>query len=147
MLGVKLTGQRDKRAAAVGQVLRQRLTEALLKYQPFSACLASPLWSETVTALRHTSSKLRTSTTAALRALFILLTSLPHSSLWSTFFSIHFVQILIRYRAPAIMIVEPQYLEAMKTHATSSVAPLPTVIPGTDPIYVRAGDVGNRTLW
>jgi hypothetical protein len=44
------------------------------------------------------------------------------------------------------MIVEPQMLEALK-HTTSTVSPLPTVIPGTDPIYQRAGDIGNRTLW
>lgn len=47
------------------------------------------------------------------------------------------------------MIVEPEMLEALKktvTH-TSSVAPVPTVIPGTKPIYEAAGDVGNRTLW
>lgn len=31
--------------------------------------------------------------------------------------------------------------------ASSSVAPVPTVIPGSDPVYVKAGDVGNRTLW
>lgn len=42
------------------------------------------------------------------------------------------------------MIVEPAMLEALKT---SSVAPIPTVIPGTEPVYVKAGDVGNRTLW
>jgi hypothetical protein len=29
----------------------------------------------------------------------------------------------------------------------SPVDPMPTVIPGTEPIYVTAGDVGNRTLW
>jgi len=31
--------------------------------------------------------------------------------------------------------------------ASSSVAPIPTVIPGNTPIYEAAGDVGNRTLW
>jgi bacteriorhodopsin len=47
------------------------------------------------------------------------------------------------------MIVEPQMLEALKksVSATSSVAPIPTVVPGVDPIYQKAGDVGNRTLW
>ena len=47
------------------------------------------------------------------------------------------------------MIVEPQMLEALKksVSATSSVAPIPTVVPGVDPIFQKAGDVGNRTLW
>ncbi|KPI45543.1 Opsin-1 [Cyphellophora attinorum] len=44
------------------------------------------------------------------------------------------------------MIVEPGMVEALKK-ATSTVAPIPTVIPGADPIYQTAGDVGNRTLW
>lgn len=41
------------------------------------------------------------------------------------------------------MIVNPEMMKSK----TSSVAPVPTVIPGNDPIYVEAGDVGNRTLW
>lgn len=45
------------------------------------------------------------------------------------------------------MIVEPQMLEALKKSATSTVAPIPTVIPGADPIFEHAGDLGNRTLW
>jgi hypothetical protein len=47
------------------------------------------------------------------------------------------------------MIVEPGMMEALKKSATSSssVLPLPTVVPGTDPEYQVAGDVGNRTLW
>lgn len=47
------------------------------------------------------------------------------------------------------MIVEPGMMEALKktVTATSSVAPIPTVVPGTEPIYQQAGDVGNRTLW
>jgi len=31
--------------------------------------------------------------------------------------------------------------------AISSVAPIPTVIPGDTPIYIEASDVGKRTLW
>lgn len=42
------------------------------------------------------------------------------------------------------MIVNP---EMLKHSSSSSVAPVPTVIPGNSPIYVEAGDVGNRTLW
>jgi hypothetical protein len=42
------------------------------------------------------------------------------------------------------MIVHPDMLA---TTASSSVAPLPTIIPGKTPIYETAGDVGNRTLW
>ena len=41
------------------------------------------------------------------------------------------------------MIVHPEML----AKASSSVAPIPTVIPGVPPIYETAGDVGNRTLW
>ncbi|KAL9124999.1 MAG: hypothetical protein Q9217_005734 [Psora testacea] len=37
-------------------------------------------------------------------------------------------------------------MEALKQHATS-VAPTPTVLPGSTPEYQEAGDVGNRTLW
>lgn len=43
------------------------------------------------------------------------------------------------------MIVNPEMLK--HSSATSSVAPIPTVIPGAEPTYVKAGDVGNRTLW
>lgn len=43
------------------------------------------------------------------------------------------------------MIVPQDLLEAAKP--TSSVAPIPTVVPGTDPVYYKSGDVGNRTLW
>jgi len=32
-------------------------------------------------------------------------------------------------------------------HATSSVSPIPTVVPGPTVHYQRAGDTGNRTLW
>lgn len=41
------------------------------------------------------------------------------------------------------MIVHPDMLATSAT----SVAPLPTIIPGKTPIYETAGDVGNRTLW
>ena len=41
------------------------------------------------------------------------------------------------------MIVHPEML----AKASSSVAPIPTVIPGVPPVYETAGDVGNRTLW
>jgi bacteriorhodopsin len=37
-------------------------------------------------------------------------------------------------------------MDALKK-ATSSVAPIPTVIPGNTPEYQEAGDVGNRALW
>ncbi|KAL9101521.1 MAG: hypothetical protein Q9187_009238 [Circinaria calcarea] len=37
-------------------------------------------------------------------------------------------------------------LAAVKAAATS-VNPIPTVIPGSTPIYQEASDVGNRTLW
>lgn len=42
------------------------------------------------------------------------------------------------------MIVHPDMLKAA---ATSTVSAIPTVIPGDEPIYYSAGDVGNRTLW
>jgi len=51
------------------------------------------------------------------------------------------------------MIVHPDMLKSSASSvlssltATSSVAPIPTVIPGNKPIYYTAGDVGNRTLW
>ncbi|ERF71652.1 hypothetical protein EPUS_00641 [Endocarpon pusillum Z07020] len=41
------------------------------------------------------------------------------------------------------MIVDPTAL----VKASSSVAPIPTVIPGPENVYQKAGDVGNRTLW
>jgi bacteriorhodopsin len=47
------------------------------------------------------------------------------------------------------MIVD-KFEEIMKTAlptATASVAPIPTVIPGSEPIYQVAGDAGHRTLW
>jgi len=44
------------------------------------------------------------------------------------------------------MIVNPEMLKSTLATATSSVAPIPTVIP-TPPIFVEAGDVGKRTLW
>jgi len=40
------------------------------------------------------------------------------------------------------MIVNPEILKA-----SSSVAPIPTVIPDPIPTFQKAGDVGNRTLW
>lgn len=40
------------------------------------------------------------------------------------------------------MIVNPEILKA-----SSSVAPLPTVIPDPIPTFQKAGEVGNRTLW
>ncbi|OAP62166.1 hypothetical protein AYL99_04369 [Fonsecaea erecta] len=43
------------------------------------------------------------------------------------------------------MIVHPDMLKTAPT-ASTSVAPIPTVIP-TPPIFVEAGDVGKRTLW
>lgn len=51
------------------------------------------------------------------------------------------------------MIVHPEMLKSSASSvlstltATSSVAPIPTIIPGNKPIYVKAGDLGNRTLW
>ena len=51
------------------------------------------------------------------------------------------------------MIVDPQITNMLKSTslllptASSSVAPVPTVIPGDTPIYQKSGDVGNRTLW
>lgn len=47
------------------------------------------------------------------------------------------------------MIVD-QFEEIMKTAlptATASVAPIPTVIPGAEPIYQVASDAGHKTLW
>jgi hypothetical protein len=41
------------------------------------------------------------------------------------------------------MIIDPTAV----LKASSSVAPIPTIVPGNDSIYVKAGDVGNRTLW
>jgi len=41
------------------------------------------------------------------------------------------------------MIIDPTAL----IKATSSVAPIPTVIPSPEITYQDAGDVGNRTLW
>jgi len=43
------------------------------------------------------------------------------------------------------MIINPELLTA--SVATSTVAPIPTITPGNDPLYEKAGDVGNRTLW
>jgi hypothetical protein len=44
------------------------------------------------------------------------------------------------------MIIDPTAI-VQAVQASSSVAPIPTVIPGNEPIYQTAGDVGNRTLW
>lgn len=48
------------------------------------------------------------------------------------------------------MIVNPEMLKTTASlllpTPSSSVAPIPTVYPGT-PTYQKAGDVGNRTLW
>lgn len=41
------------------------------------------------------------------------------------------------------MIIDPTAV----LQASSSVLPVPTVIPGNEPIYQKSGDVGNRTLW
>ena len=50
-----------------------------------------------------------------------------------------------------IMIVNPEMLKSTASlllpTASSSVAPIPTVDPGSTPEYQKAGDVGNRTLW
>jgi len=43
------------------------------------------------------------------------------------------------------MIVNPEMIKTA-SKATSSVAPLPTVVP-TPPTFVHAGDTGSRTLW
>jgi len=43
------------------------------------------------------------------------------------------------------MMVHPDMLKSA-TSALSSVAPIPTITPDP-PIYVKAGDTGNRTLW
>ena len=43
------------------------------------------------------------------------------------------------------MIVHPDMLKTDVKMATS-VAPIPTIVP-TPPIFVEAGDMGNRTLW
>ena len=32
-------------------------------------------------------------------------------------------------------------------HSATSVAPIPTVLPGNNAIYEQAGDAGQRTLW
>lgn len=49
------------------------------------------------------------------------------------------------------MIVDPmQALADVPTivkHATSSIAPIPTVIPTNLPVYQHAHDSGKRTLW
>ncbi|KAL2054023.1 hypothetical protein ABVK25_005562 [Lepraria finkii] len=37
------------------------------------------------------------------------------------------------------------FVEALKK--TSSIAPIPTVVPGDTPEFQKAGDIGNRTLW
>lgn len=44
------------------------------------------------------------------------------------------------------MLISPEMLKSAAS-ASSSIAPIPTVIPGSEPVYVEAGDVGNRTLW
>ena len=41
------------------------------------------------------------------------------------------------------MIIDPTAL----IKASSSVAPIPTVVPSPQIVYQKAGDVGNRTLW
>lgn len=43
------------------------------------------------------------------------------------------------------MIIDPSAI--VQAVASSSVSPIPTVIPGNEPIYQVAGDIGNRTLW
>jgi len=43
------------------------------------------------------------------------------------------------------MLVDPTMLAHLVP--TSSVAPIPTVIPGSEPIYEKAGSAGHRTLW
>src|ERR1700722_4456852 len=49
------------------------------------------------------------------------------------------------------MIVNPEMLKttgSLLVHAaSSSVAPIPTVIPGPAVTFQKASDVGNRTLW
>ena len=44
------------------------------------------------------------------------------------------------------MIIDPAMLTEMAFKTSSTVAPVPTVIPDI-PDYVKAGNVGNRTLW
>jgi hypothetical protein len=43
------------------------------------------------------------------------------------------------------MIINPEMLKT--TGSLSSVAPIPTVVPGPAITFQKAGDVGNRTLW
>jgi len=43
------------------------------------------------------------------------------------------------------MIVPTAVMEAIA--ATASVAPIPTVVPGSETIHVTAGAIGHRTLW
>ena len=46
------------------------------------------------------------------------------------------------------MLVDPQMLTEMAFKTSSSaVAPIPTVVPGPEVHHVKAGDIGNRTLW
>jgi len=49
------------------------------------------------------------------------------------------------------MIVNPEMLKTtgslLVPAASSSVAPIPTVVPGPAITFQKAGDVGNRTLW
>ena len=44
------------------------------------------------------------------------------------------------------MLVHPDMMKTSSLLATSSVAPIPTIIP-TPAIYEEAGDMGKRTLW
>ena len=47
------------------------------------------------------------------------------------------------------MIVD-QFEEVIRTgvsKAAESVAPIPTVVPGSEPIYQVASDAGQKTLW
>jgi len=47
------------------------------------------------------------------------------------------------------MIIQPDMFQTstLLPIASSSVAPIPTVVPGPNVQYQRAGDIGNRTLW
>lgn len=45
------------------------------------------------------------------------------------------------------MMVNPIAMATSSLLATSSVAPVPTVIPGSEPIYSEASATGQRTLW
>ena len=42
------------------------------------------------------------------------------------------------------MIVDPT---AFVQAVSSNVAPIPSIVPGVEPVYQKATDIGKRTLW